>query len=267
MKKNVVRVVALDMIFLLFIVLSSIFSGALSDILYFGAYLVPIGAFFWLAKGETREKLSLGIKGTDAVMCLPFIAPTIGLMIGLAALVSLLLSLAGISSAEPLTGGAFELITLHALVPAVLEEALFRYVPLVLIAPYSKKSAVFVSAILFAVAHCNIAQIPYAFVAGIIFAVIDLACDSVLPSVVLHLINNLASVLWLWDVSADSFRFPLVISVAALSVISVAVVVIFRTRYIKKVSFLQNNDDKISTAKEVWVFAFVCLMLAVGALL
>ena len=267
MKKNVVRVVALDMIFLLFVVLSSIFSGALSDILYFGAYLVPIGAFVWLSRGETRERLSLGIKGRDAVMCLPFVAPTIGVMIGLSALVSLLLSLAGVSSAEPLTGSAFELITLHALVPAVLEEALFRYVPLVLIAPYSRKSAVFISAILFAAAHCNIAQIPYAFVAGLVFAVIDLACESVLPSVVLHLCNNLASVFWLWDVSAQSFRLPFVISVAVVSVISVAVVVIFRARYIKKVSFLQNNDDRISTVKEVWVFAFVCLMLAIGALL
>ncbi len=267
MKKNVVRVVALDMIFLLFIVLSSVFSGVLSDLLYFGAYLVPIGAFVWLAKGETREKLSLGIGGRDAAMCLPLVAPTIGVMIGLSALASLLLSLAGISGTEPLTGNAFELITLHAFAPAVLEEALFRYVPLTLIAPHSRKSAVFVSAILFAVAHCNIAQIPYAFVAGIIFAVIDLACGSVLPSVALHLINNLASVFWLWDVSARGFRLPFVISVVALSVISAAVVVIFRTRYIKKVSFLQNKDDKISTAKEVWVFAFVCLMLAVGALL
>ena len=267
MKKTVVRVVALDMIFLLFIVLSSIFSGALSDLLYFGAYLVPLGAFAWISKGEVREKLSLGIKARDAVMCLPLIAPVIGVTIGLSALVSLLLSFAGVGSAEPLTGGALELITLHALAPAVLEEALFRYVPLSLIAPYSRKSAVFVSALLFAVAHCNVAQIPYAFAAGIIFAVIDLACESVLPSVVLHLVNNLASVFWLWDVSSQNFRMPFVISVAALSAISVALVAIFGERYVKKVSFLKNKDDKISTAKEVWVFAIVCLLLAVGALL
>ena len=106
MKKTVVRVVALDMIFLLFIVLSSIFSGALSDLLYFGAYLVPLGAFAWISKGEVREKLSLGIKARDAVMCLPLIAPVIGVTIGLSALVSLLLSFAGVGSAEPLTGGA-----------------------------------------------------------------------------------------------------------------------------------------------------------------
>ena len=267
MKKTVARVVALDMIFLLFILLLSVFSGVLSDILYFCAYLVPIGAFVWLVRGENRANISLGIKGKDAAMCLPLVAPTIGVMIGLSALVSLLLSLAGVRSAEPLTGSAFELITLHALVPAVLEEALFRFVPLTLIAPYSRKSAVFISAILFAVAHCNVAQIPYAFVAGLIFAVIDIACESVLPSVVIHLFNNVASVFWLWDSAAGSFRLPFVISVAVLSLLSVATVLIFRARYVKKVSFLQNRDDKISTVKEVWVFAFVCLMLAVGALL
>lgn len=266
MKKTVVRVVAIDLIFLLLLIVAGAFSGALSEIIYIGAYLVPLVIYFWIAKGEDKMKLSLGIGRESGLLCLPLAAPTIALMIGLSALFSFLFSLIGDTGGQALTGSLFELLILHALVPAVLEEALFRYVPLSLIAPYSKKSAVLISALLFAFVHCNLTQIPYAFVAGLIFAVIDLACGSILPSVVLHLLNNVASVFWLWDVSTASFRMPFAIVITALAVVSAALVVIFCKRYAKFAAFMLNKDDKISTASEIWIFLFVCLMLAVGSL-
>lgn len=267
MKKTVVRVVALDLVFLLLLIIAGAFSGALSEIIYIGAYAVPIAAFFWISRGEEKYKLTLWIGRTDGALCLPLVAPTVAITVGLSALFAFLFSLVGVESAEPLTGSLFELLILHALLPAVLEEALFRYVPLSLIAPHSRRSAILISALLFAFAHCSVTQIPYAFFAGMIFAALDLACGSILPSVVLHLLNNVASVLWLWDVSAPVFRAPFVAIAAVLSVLSVASVVIFRTRYAKWSSFLFDKDDKIDTTREVWIFVFVCLVLAVGALL
>ena len=266
MKKTVVRVVALDLIFLLLLIASGSFSGALSEIIYIGAYLVPIAAYFWIARHEPRMKLSLGIGREDGLLCLPLTAPTVALTVGLSALFAFLLSLLGASGEGVLTGSLAELLILHALLPAVLEEALFRYVPLSLIAPHSKKSAVLISALLFAFAHCSLAQIPYAFVAGIIFAAIDLACGSVLPSVLLHLFNNVLSVLWLWEGSAETFRLPFALAAAALAVISVLLVVIFRRRYAKWTSILFDKADKISISHELWIFVFVCLVLAVGSL-
>ena len=267
MKKTVACVVALDLIFLLVILISGSLYGMLSDAIYFAAYLLPLIAFSWLAKGEKKISFSLRISRTDALMCLPLIAPTIGVTIGLSALASLLLSFCGAGTTEPLTGELFELLILHALLPAVLEEALFRYVPLTLITPHSKKSAVIISALLFAVAHCNISQMPYAFAAGVVFAVLDLAMGSLFPSLLLHLLNNVVSVFWLWDVSAPVFRLPLTISLVTLTFISVALVVIFRGRYTKKVTFLVDKDDKISIAPQVFVFVTVCMALAIGALL
>ncbi len=266
MKKTVIRVVALDMIFLLLLMVAGAFSGVLSEMIYIGAYLVPLAAFLWISRGEARMKLPLSMKRRDIALYLPLIAPTIGITIGLSALVAHLLLLAGIDGAQALTGSIFELLILHALLPAVLEEALFRYVPLTLISPYSSRSAVLISALLFAVAHCNIAQIPYAFVAGVIFAVLDLACGSILPSIILHFLNNLASVFWLWDTSAPVFRVPFVIAVAALSLLAVALVAIFHRRYSEKAAFLLHKGDKISIAREVWVFVTVCAALAVSAL-
>ena len=265
-KKTVVRVVALDMIFLLLLIVAGAFSGVLSEIIYVSAYLVPLAVFPWLSRGNALMKLSPRMKRTDILLCLPLIAPTLGATVGLSALVSYLLSFAGMGGTEMLTGAFFELLILHVLLPAVLEEALFRYVHLSLIAPYSRKSAVLISALIFAVAHCNVAQIPYAFVAGIVFAVLDLACGSILPSVVLHLLNNLASVFWLWDVSAPVFRVPFIVAVAALSVLSLGLVVILRRRYAKETLFMFDKNDTISATREVWVFVAVCLALAVGAL-
>ncbi len=267
MKKTVVRVVALDMLFLLLLTVAGAFSGVPSEIIYIAAYLLPLALFPLFAKGERRERIKLLPSGSDALLCLPLIAPTITLTIGLSALTSYLMSLGGMGGAESLDGSLFELLILHALLPAVLEEALYRYVPLTLIAPYSKRSALIISALLFAVAHCNIAQMPYAFVAGIIFAALDLFTGSILPSVALHLLNNLASVFWMWDVSAPTFRAPFIALMLALTAVSVALVAIFHRRYLKKVSFLVDTGDKIRIACEVWLFCAVCLALAVGSFL
>ena len=267
MKKTVIRVVALDMIFLLMIILSGAFSGALSEVIYYSAYVLPLAAFVWLMRGEERASLSLRISRSDAAMCLPLAAPITGVTICLSAISAFLLSLVGMEAAEPLAGSLFELLILHALLPAVLEEALFRYVPLTLIAPHSKRSAVLISALLFAAAHCNVAQIPYAFAAGIAFAVVDLAVGSILPSVALHLLNNLVSVLWLWEASATAARLSIAVCLAALVLVSALIVAIFRGRYAKKMTFLIDKDDKISIAREVWVFVTVCIVLALGALL
>ena len=40
-------------------------------------------------------------------------------------------------------------------------------------------------------------QIPYAFAAGVVFMCVNLALDSVWPSIILHLFNNAASVVWM----------------------------------------------------------------------
>ena len=267
MKKTVVRIVALDLIFLLLLMASGALSGVLSEIVYIAAFLLPLALFPWLSRGEARSKLSFGVSRSDAVALLLLVAPIIAVTVGLSALTSLLASTVGIGGVEMLSGSVFELIILHALLPAILEEALFRYIPLTLISPHSRRSAIVISSLLFAVAHCNILQIPYAFVAGLAFAVVDLYCESILPSVVLHLLNNLASVFWLWEGSVEAFRLPFIVSTVALSVISIVLVTIFRARYAKKASFLFDKSDKINIPPQAFVFVLVCILLAVGALM
>jgi membrane protease YdiL (CAAX protease family) len=81
----------------------------------------------------------------------------------------------------------------HALLPAVLEEGLFRFVPLKVLSPISRKIAVLLSAALFAIVHGSVYKIPYAFAAGVIFAMLDIYFASLLPSLLIHFLNNLLS--------------------------------------------------------------------------
>ncbi len=71
------------------------------------------------------------------------------------------------------------------------EEIIYRGLILKAISPYSKTAAVFVSALTFGLMHGNIPQAASAFCTGFLYAVIALRCNSIIPTVIIHGINNL----------------------------------------------------------------------------
>ncbi len=79
------------------------------------------------------------------------------------------------------------------IVPAIVEEILFRKVILNALLPYGKTFSIITSAVLFAIMHCNPSQLIYPFCAGILFALIALSSKSVIPSMLLHALNNALS--------------------------------------------------------------------------
>ena len=82
-----------------------------------------------------------------------------------------------------------------ALIPAVLEEIIFRGI---FFFGYRKTNpitkAIFINSLAFAALHINFQQFFYAFVMGWIFCLIDFSLDSILPSVILHFIFNATQV-------------------------------------------------------------------------
>ena len=66
-----------------------------------------------------------------------------------------------------------------------------------LLLPYSKRHTVIYSSLFFALIHCSFSQMPYAFIAGVIFMLVDVAFDSVWPSIILHFVNNSLSIVWM----------------------------------------------------------------------
>ena len=55
--------------------------------------------------------------------------------------------------------------------------------------------AIITSAIVFGAMHGNIAQIPFAFILGLVFAYVDCKTNSIIPSIIIHFINNFYAVM------------------------------------------------------------------------
>jgi len=86
-------------------------------------------------------------------------------------------------------------IILIGIVPAFVEEMFFRGVILSGFKEnYSQKKAIIVSALLFGIIHLNPWQFVPAFIIGIISAWVCLQTKSILPSIYMHLFNNMLSV-------------------------------------------------------------------------
>ena len=232
MKKSLLFITLLDILFLFFFILSATVALYLSEIFYYLAFIIPLfhGFVYLGTVSKEGRRLRLGIDSGSFAFSLPFVAPTVGAVFLISALTSLLLSLFGFFDTPPdLSGTIVTVLFVSAVLPAVLEEFLFRYIPINLLGEGSPKLAVLFSAGMFALVHCNIFQLPYAFVAGVIFALVDIGFGSIVPSVMIHLLNNTVSVFWLRSGGENALIFAAVM--AFVSVISLALIYIMRKKY------------------------------------
>lgn len=81
-----------------------------------------------------------------------------------------------------------------AIIPALVEELLFRGAICKALKVYGKGTAIVASAFMFAFMHANIEQLLYTFVAGLFLAWIYLETENLLYPILLHFINNGISV-------------------------------------------------------------------------
>lgn len=102
-----------------------------------------------------------------------------------------------IKSASFTTDNIFESvlwIIAMAVLPPVLEEAVFRGAILGTMKQYTGRGAIFFSAALFALMHANFNQIPVAFGMGLILGWFAYSTGSIVVPIILHACNNLLSV-------------------------------------------------------------------------
>lgn len=83
----------------------------------------------------------------------------------------------------------------NCLVPAVMEELLFRGALMGVLLPLGSKIAVLAPAILFAVFHVQPSQMLVALLTGLYFGWVARRTGSILPGMVLHFTNNLVAIL------------------------------------------------------------------------
>ena len=141
-----------------------------------------------------------------------------------------------------------------AVVPAIVEETVIRGIVMQPLRKFGDKFAIVASALLFACMHGNMVQIPYTLVGGLLLGYLAVATGSLWPSVILHFVNNLYSVVVI--ATNDNFgENASVLAVVIMLITFTTVGVIGLVRLIKMkytVTFSKNSNlltmgEKISS--------------------
>ena len=168
-------------------------------------------------------------KGTRALRALPkkaalplllllpaFILLVAAVSIGWGKLATLVgLTLRGAEPVKPLSLA----ILLDAAVPAIGEEIFARGAVYSILRPHGRRTAVFGSALVFALMHASLAQLPYTLLAGLLLAMLYEVSGGLLMPILFHLCSNLFSLLLMFGAPPA----PLFIALAAFAVIGAAV--------------------------------------------
>ena len=180
----------------------------LDSITYLLSFMLPAILFYLITPKRDRLPMQLSPRMPRGTLWLILMGMTV---ISTAAIVnSWMVSLFdyGTFSSEVLwetsTMQDFEGVLLFlstAIVPAFCEEFLFRGIICNHLRPYGKTVAVVGSSLLFGLMHQNVGQMFYATVAGVVLSVIYLESRSIWAPTLLHMFNNLTSVVY--DIVAD----------------------------------------------------------------
>lgn len=266
-EKPMTSLVFLDLCFVFILSLSGTFGGVWSTILYILAFLVPITLGFVISK--EKNKASDFISEIRIGAAVPLVAPTLCAVILIAAITSfLILLITGKENTTDLGNDIWLAILSHAVLPALLEEALFRYIPMRVLREERGAAVILYTSLIFALIHHSFYSFIYAFAAGAVFMLVDLMCESVWPSVIIHFLNNLLSVLWYFNASSDVFVICMISVLVLLCVVSVAVIIKRRESYKERIRpLISLGESKLEIPIEIWILAVPMLVLAVMELL
>ena len=255
-------------LFLVLLYLSASLDGLLSEGVYYLAFILPVAICLWVTRTDKtgwREYLKIDMDGVR--LAAPIVFPTVAVIMLISLVTSaVIFALTGKTSEVNLGDSYILALISHALVPAVLEEALFRYIPMRLLAPHSPRYAIVISAVFFALVHQDLFTIPYALVAGVIFMAVNLATDSVIPSLVIHFVNNALSVT-LGFITYEGNLIILMLWLALIVLASVIMIIKNRDEYEIPLMLITDKGEGARPTAQMIIFALFTLTVAVLNLL
>lgn len=263
MKRKLNILTILYLFFLVLLFLSGSISGVLGEAVYLLAFALPVGIGVYLTRdGSIRGKKLLTLDYEGSRRTLPIVAPTVSVVMLVSYLTSLLIFAVSGKTNSVDVGDSFILaIFSHALLPAVLEEALFRYLPMRLLSEHSRRGTILISAFFFALVHHDLFIIPYAFIAGVIFMMIDIALDSVIPSLIIHFLNNCLSVILIFAGDNTEFKWSVIVIWGILTFLSL-IDIIGGKYYPKRVKYAFTDGEKLEITFPMLIFAALTLTIA-----
>ena len=232
------------LLFLLLFALSGYLEGILSEAAYYGAFIIPTVLALYIGRETEGERgLCLTLDKDGAKLLFVAAAPTVGAVWALSYLTALLIYVTtGVTDTVDVGDSLPLAIITTALIPSVTEELLFRYLPMRLIAPYSRSRAVWLSAVFFAVAHMSPFSLVYAFAAGVIFMTVDLAAGSILPSVILHFVNNLINLIMIFH-PEPQVKIGVIVSLCLLFALSIPLFLKNRRMIVEKIKSAFTSEE------------------------
>ena len=124
-------------------------------------------------------------------------------------------------------------------VPAFAEEFAFRGIIMGRLKKYGKCFAIVTSAVMFGAMHGNTTQIVFAFILGLVFGYVDMIADSILPSIIIHFLNNFYAVIF------DVLKSNTNIDDQTYYIINLFVVIIFCIGGLVSFIYLVKKDKSI----------------------
>lgn len=158
-----------------------------------------------------------------------------------------------------------------AILPALLEELVFRGYVLRALRPYGDWFAVLVSAVLFGLMHGNILQIPFALLVGIALGWLYIMTDNIWLPVAVHFSNNAMSTLldyFSMDMGdeAKGMYFTLVLlAIAAVGVVSLVALIVRRSDLFRRLprQTLLSTGQRIGTlaSSPLFIISVIVFMI------
>lgn len=178
---------SMDMVSMLFInIFVSVFSA-----------LIP-GLFYFLVSGRSvSETIKTSYVRQNELWALVFIGMSIAMISNIATnIIQTNFSFFGIENSVNMSENVTNpleiilCIVSTAIVPAFAEEFAFRGIFMGTLRKFGDTFAIITSAIVFGAMHRNISQIPFAFLLGLVLAYVDCKTNSIIPSIIIHFLNN-----------------------------------------------------------------------------
>ena len=131
---------------------------------------------------------------------------------------------------------------------------------------YSPRITVILSSLFFALVHGDLFKLPYAFAAGAVFMIIDMATNSIVPSLLVHFLNNLLAVTFYFYSESVTVLTVCAVILAAFSLVSLAFVLIKRKHYVPMaLSAFEKGNIKSDDIFGAWLFIIPTVTISIIA--
>lgn len=226
-------------------------------------------------KGEIKKMRYKDIILTFLIsMAATYIFNIVGSMINM--LIGLIKKTDIINPLENLVGGTsiIPIIIFIGILSPIIEEIVFRGVLLNKLRRYGDKTAIYFTALTFALFHGNLSQFFYAFVLGLIFGYIAINTNTIKYTIILHIAINMFGSAIMPSLALSGNNILQTLSVVIMGLFMIIGTILFITKF-KNVKLESEEDNNYIKVKKKIIYAntgiilyyLLCLMLFIIVLM